>query len=182
MKKVKIVSIALLSTLLLAGCGNNSQAKTDKKAESISLKKKESLKAKKASEKKAQESRKKASSIKTKQESEKQAQASSSSATQQQSQAQQSQQQPTQGEINRQRGYDPKGNAVMPGQDHAPGSDVYGNSDDWVKGQDEWLKEQGIVDSNGNETQNFKNWSSQRDDAWDNGQEDFPDYDQNQQW
>ncbi|EKW99414.1 hypothetical protein [Ligilactobacillus saerimneri] len=40
MKKVKIVSIALLSTLLLAGCGNNSQAKTDKKAESISLKKK----------------------------------------------------------------------------------------------------------------------------------------------
>ena len=146
------------------------------------MKKKESLKAKKASEKKAQESRKKASSIKAKQESEKQAQASSSSAVQQQSQAQQSQQQPTQGEVNRQRSYDPKGNAVMPGQDHAPGSDVYGNSDDWVKGQDEWLKEQGIVDSNGNETQNFKNWSSQRDDAWDNGQEDFPDYDQNQQW
>jgi hypothetical protein len=24
----------------------------------------------------------------------------------------------------------------MPGQDHAPGSNVYGNEDDWVKGQD----------------------------------------------
>lgn len=46
-------------------------------------------------------------------------------------------QQKTQGEKNREQGYDPKGNKVMPGQDHAPGSDVYGNEDDWVKGQDQ---------------------------------------------
>lgn len=46
-------------------------------------------------------------------------------------------QQKTQGEKNREQGYDPKGNKVMPDQDHAPGSDVYGNEDDWVKGQDQ---------------------------------------------
>lgn len=46
-------------------------------------------------------------------------------------------QQKTQGEKNREQGYDPKGNKVMPGQDHAPGSNVYGNEDDWVKGQDQ---------------------------------------------
>lgn len=45
-------------------------------------------------------------------------------------------QQKTQGEKNIEQGYDPKGNKVMPGQDHAPGSNVYGNEDDWVKGQD----------------------------------------------
>ena len=40
----------------------------------------------------------------------------------------------------------------------------------------------GIEDANGNETQNFKNWVSARDNAWNNGSDSFPDYDQNQQW
>lgn len=40
----------------------------------------------------------------------------------------------------------------------------------------------GIEDANGNETQNFKNWVSARDNAWDNGNDNFPDYDQNRQW
>lgn len=31
----------------------------------------------------------------------------------------------------------------MPGQDHAPGSGVYGNSDSWVQGQEEWIKQHG---------------------------------------
>lgn len=40
----------------------------------------------------------------------------------------------------------------------------------------------GIEDANGNETQNFQNWVSARDNAWDNGNDNFPDYDQNTQW
>lgn len=36
----------------------------------------------------------------------------------------------------------------------------------------------GIENPDGSETQNFKNWVSQRDQAWDNGQ-DMPEYDQN---
>lgn len=40
----------------------------------------------------------------------------------------------------------------------------------------------GIEDANGNETQNFQNWVSARDNAWDNGNDNFPEYDQNTQW
>ena len=40
----------------------------------------------------------------------------------------------------------------------------------------------GIEDANGNETQNFQNWVSARDNAWDNGNDNFPDYDQSTQW
>lgn len=59
----------------------------------------------------------------------------------------------TQGEINRERGYDPKGQAVMPGQDHAPGSNTDGTADPWVQGQVDQAKQNGYLDSNGNETQ-----------------------------
>ena len=38
-------------------------------------------------------------------------------------------------EINKQRGYDTKGNPVMPGQGHAPGCDPFGNDDAWVANQ-----------------------------------------------
>lgn len=40
----------------------------------------------------------------------------------------------------------------------------------------------GIEDANGNETQNFQNWVNARDNAWDNGNDNFPEYDQNTQW
>lgn len=40
----------------------------------------------------------------------------------------------------------------------------------------------GIEDANGNETQNFQNWVRDRDNAWNSGNTNFPDYNQNQQW
>lgn len=44
----------------------------------------------------------------------------------------------------------------------------------------------GIENPNGSETQNFQNWynDEQNDEqnAWSNGNDNFPDYDQNQQW
>lgn len=41
---------------------------------------------------------------------------------------------------------------------------------------------QGIENPDGSETQNFQNWVSARDNAWDNGNDNFPAYDQNTQW
>lgn len=54
------------------------------------------------------------------------------------------------------RGYDPKGNPVMSGQDHAPGTDVYGNSDSWVQDQVEWTKQNGYLNSDGTPTEKGK--------------------------
>jgi len=47
-----------------------------------------------------------------------------------------------------------------------------------AKMQHDWNVKQGIENPDGSETQNFQNWVSQRDQAWDNGQ-DMPQYDQN---
>lgn len=75
--------------------------------------------------------------------------------------AQQQQPQKTQGEINRERGYDPKGNPVMPGQDHAPGSNPDGSADSWVQGQSEWLRQNGLTNSDGSLTQKAKDQRAQ---------------------
>lgn len=48
--------------------------------------------------------------------------------------------------------------------------------------QHEWNVKQGIENPDGSETQNFQNWVSARDNAWNNGNDNFPSYDQNQQW
>lgn len=42
---------------------------------------------------------------------------------------------------------DPKGNQLMPCQDHAPGSNPDGTPDAWVQGQIDWAKEHGYDDS-----------------------------------
>lgn len=180
MRKFNIITISLLSLSLLGACSNSN---SNDKASSDSSKS-SSLEAKESSIKKAQSKSKKAES--EKEASENAAATNSQQVTQQQNsdsyQTQTSTPIKSQSQINMERGYDPKGNPVMPGQDHAPGSDVYGNPDSWVQGQIDWAKSQGMIDSNGNETENFKNWVSQRDNAWNNGQDDFPDYDQNKQW
>lgn len=68
----------------------------------------------------------------------------------------QQQPQKTQGQINRERGYDPNGNPLLPGQDHAAGSNPDGSADDWVKGQDEWLLKNGLINPDGTQTQKGK--------------------------
>lgn len=93
----------------------------------------------------------------------KQSSSTSNSQSQTQNTATQQQQQPqkTQGEINKERGYDPKGNPVMPGQDHAPGSNPDGSADSWVKGQSEWLRQNGLTNSDGTLTQKAKDQRAQ---------------------
>ncbi|ARU19656.1 hypothetical protein [Ligilactobacillus salivarius] len=156
MKKINAIIVALLSISVLSACSNsNSNSRTSSesyKSSSLKAKKaKESSKKKAESIKKAKEEAKKKASESEKKASESAATASSQQITQQQDtntyQAQSSTPVKSQSQINMERGYDPKGNPVMPGQDHAPGSDVYGNSDDWVRGQTEWLKSQGLTDT-----------------------------------
>lgn len=64
----------------------------------------------------------------------------------------------------------------MPGQDHAPGSDVYGNPDSWVQGQIDQAKKDGYLDANGNPTQKEKDLESSMDDD-DYDDEDYSDDD-----
>lgn len=169
MKKSYIkLGVFCLSFLLLAGCTNNSNGKASSNSSKAKSEKlaKESSKRKAESKRKASESKKKAESEKTASESaktESEAQVASEQASSQiqqsseQTQAQQTApaqpQQKTQSQINMERGYDPKGNPVMPGQDHAPGTDVYGNSDSWVQGQTEWLKQNGYLNPDGTPTE-----------------------------
>lgn len=40
----------------------------------------------------------------------------------------------------------------------------------------------GIENPDGSETQNFQNWYNDEQNAWNNGDDNFPDYDQSQQW
>lgn len=180
-KIVKLSSTALLAAILLAGCANqsdNSKASSSSKARSEKLAK-ESSKRKAESKRKASESKKKAESERkaseasAKAESESKANEAQSSSEQsvasdqQQVQSQSNEQsqsqvqhpssaqpqQKTQSQINMERGYDPKGNPVMPSQDHAPGTDVYGNSDSWVQGQVEWAKQNGYLNQDGKPTE-----------------------------
>ena len=81
--------------------------------------------------------------------------------TQKQSTQVQPQQQKNQGQINKERGYDPNGHPLLPGQDHAAGSNADGSADDWVKGQGEWLRQNGLINSDGSPTQKEKDIQAQ---------------------
>lgn len=54
----------------------------------------------------------------------------------------------------------------MPGQDHAPGSDVYGNPDPWVQGQIDWAKKH-QSNSNTNENSDYNTDDSSSDADYD---------------
>ena len=163
MKKSLTLGVTLLTALSLAACGN-SQAKSDKaKKDSSSLvakkkahAKKESIKkAKAASESKAKaESESKASSIAANSSSAASVVASQSQAAQSSSAArtQKTTQSKSQGEINRERGYDPNGNKLLPGQDHAAGSNPDGTADSWVQGQLDWAVQNGYENPDGSNT------------------------------
>ncbi len=141
MKKLGLLSMALLAALSLAGCGsqsshhkNSSKAKTTKV---VKHHKKHNSKKKKSAKKTSSSS---ASSANNQQQ------------TQQQQSTQQQQRPKSQSEINRERGYDPNGNPLLPGQDHAAGSNPDGTPDAWVQGQIDWAKQNGYLNPDGSET------------------------------
>lgn len=139
MKKIGLICATVLLGMSLTACGSQSTKKTSSSSKASSSKVvKHHKKANKHSEKKQESASSNSSSV-----------ASSSS---QQSQST-GNGQLSQGEINRQRGYDPNGNPLLPGQDHAAGSNPDGSPDAWVQGQIDWAKQNGYLNPDGSETQ-----------------------------
>lgn len=155
MKKIALFCITALAGLSLAGCNNlaSQSHKTANGSSSIKVVKhhKAHKKASKASHKDKQSS---SSSTATSQQNKngqqtsnnQQATAQSSNGGQQQTQSK------SQGEINRERGYDPNGNPLLPGQDHAAGSNPDGSPDAWVQGQINWAIQNGYMNPDGTNT------------------------------
>ena len=139
MKKIGLICATALLGMSLTACGSQSTKKASSSSKTSSSKVvKHHKKANKHSEKKQESASSNCSSV-----------ASSSS---QQSQSN-GNGQLSQGEINRQRGYDPNGNPLLPGQDHAAGSNPDGSPDTWVQGQIDWAKQNGYLNPDGSETQ-----------------------------
>lgn len=139
MKKIGLICATALLGMSLTACGSQSTKKASSSSKTSSSKVvKHHKKANKHSEKKQESASSNSSSV-----------ASSSS---QQSQSN-GDGQLSQGEINRQRGYDPNGNPLLPGQDHAAGSNPDGSPDAWVQGQIDWAKQNGYLNPDGSETQ-----------------------------
>lgn len=134
MKKIGLICVTTFACLSLAACGNQSSSK---KASSSS----------KASSSKVVKKHKKQQSTSSNKSSSTSSNAKTSDhQNQQTSQTQTSNnggQQLTQGEINRQRGYDPNGAPLLPGQDHAAGSNPDGSPDAWVQWQLDWQQKSG---------------------------------------
>ncbi len=168
MKKISLICAVALAGLSLTACGNPSQKKN-------TTSKQTSSKVVKKHHKKVKRSKKKANKSKH---------ASSSSAVS--ASNQQNQQQQTQ---SKQANPADESTWNLPYKGFASYNaylDYYHGDPDiqrqTAQMQHEENMRKGIEDANGNETQNFKNWVSARDNAWDNGNDNFPDYDQNHQW
>ncbi|WP_040455996.1 hypothetical protein [Limosilactobacillus coleohominis] len=165
MKKISLICAVALAGLSLTACGSNSNKKTSSSSKVSSSKVVKH-------HKKAKHSKKKASSSSN---------SSAASASNQQNQQQNNsgdQADPFDASTwdKPYKGY-PSFNAYL--HDHPDTPNIQSQT---AQIQHDENVRKGIEDANGNETQNFKNWVSARDNAWDNGNDNFPDYDQNRQW
>lgn len=167
MKKISLIAAAVLASLSLAACGNSASQHKAKRANSSS-------KVVHHKHHKKQQHKKKVTSS-----------SSSSSSSVQPSN-------------NQQQGQQAQGKQANPADESTwnlpykgfPSYNAYieyYHGDPDVQRQTAQMQHdenvrRGIEDANGNETQNFKNWVAARDNAWNNGNDNFPDYDQNQQW
>lgn len=148
MKKIGLICAALLVCGSLTACGNQSTKAKNSSSEISSLKKENSqLKHKhhKKQNKKKQSSSSSASSNSNSQNNNQQASTQQSNSGNQQVGKSQS-------EINRERGYDPNGAPLLPGQDHAAGSNPDGSPDAWVQGQINWAIQNGYMNPDGTNT------------------------------
>lgn len=127
MKKIGLTCIATFTCLLLVACGNQSTKKNSSSSKATSSKVVKRHKKKQSSSSNPSSAFSNSSSQDNNQQS--------TQSTQTTSTQQQQPQQPSQGEINRQRGVDPNGNQLLPGQDHAAGSNPDGSPDAWVQWQ-----------------------------------------------
>lgn len=142
MKKISLISAVLLACLALSACGNQATSKT---SSSSAVESSKVIKHHKQ-HKKATKAKSSSSSSSANSSSDSESQASS------QNQTQQSNSGKSQSEINRERGYDPNGNPLLPGQDHAAGSNPDGSPDAWVQGQINWAIQNGYMNPDGTNT------------------------------
>lgn len=152
MKKLGLICATVLMSLTLTACGSSSSQKSTKSSSSSSTK---TVKKHKATKKSKQEKKKQSSISSTSSsspQSQTAAQQSKQSTTQSTQQEIQTNTAKSQGEINRERGYDPNGAPLLPGQDHAAGSNPDGSPDAWVQGQIDWAKQNGYLNPDGTET------------------------------
>lgn len=149
MKKLGLICATVLMSLTLTACGSSSSQKSTKISSSSSSTK--SVQKHKSAKKNKQE-KKKQSSISSASSSSSQSQTAAQQNEQSSTQATQTSTTKSQGEINRERGYDPNGASLLPGQDHAAGSNPDGTPDAWVQGQIDWAKQNGYLNSDGTET------------------------------
>ena len=153
MKKIGLICAALLAGISLTACSNSASQKSNKKSSSSSITTTKAVKhhnVHKESKKDTQSSSNSSTS------SDSQA---SQTSTQQSVQSSNNQQQgaqsgvtKSQSEINRERGYDPNGAPLLPGQDHAAGSNPDGSPDAWVQGQIDWAIQNGYMNPDGTNT------------------------------
>lgn len=164
---ISLCAIALVGVSIGALGLSNHHSSNVKQADEATTKvskthKKSSKKSVNAAKPKSQSQPKQTTNVDVQQSKQSSSTADSQSQTQNTATQQQQQQpQKTQGEINKERSYDPKGNPVIPGQDHAPGSNPDGSADSWVKGQSEWLRQNGLTNSDGTLTQKAKDQRAQ---------------------
>ena len=154
MKKLGLICVAVLTALSLAGCSSSASQKTANSAKSAKVVKHHKTHKKTASKGKKDKAKKKSKKVAN---GSKQPQQSAQQSSSQQTAAQTTGQQPThvktQGEINMERGYDPKGNPLLPGQDHAAGCNPDGTPDAWVQGQINWAIRNGYMNPDGTDTE-----------------------------
>ena len=151
MKKIGLICATALMGMSLVACSNSASQKSATSSSS-------STKVVKHHEKAKSEKKQSYNSSNSKQSSSQSANSQSSS-TQQNVQSSNDQQQgaqsgvtKSQSEINRERGYDPNGAPLLPGQDHAAGSNPDGSPDAWVQGQIDWAIQNGYMNPDGTNT------------------------------
>ncbi|UUC14747.1 hypothetical protein [Limosilactobacillus fermentum] len=149
MKKIGLICTTVLMGLTLTACGSSPSQKSTKSSSSSSSTK--AIKKHKTA-KQSKKEKKKQGSISSASSSSSQSQTAAQQNEQSSTQATQTSTTKSQGEINRERGYDPNGASLLPGQDHAAGSNPDGTPDAWVQGQIDWAKQNGYLNSDGTET------------------------------
>lgn len=149
MKKALKIAISVFACLSLTACGLTQQ---NKKSESESREASSLTKANSRLKHKIKKNHHHSREQKHSQASTKTSSSSTSSNSKTQNQGQTNQPTKSQSEINKERGYDPNGNPLLPGQDHAAGSNPDGSPDAWVQGQINWAIQNGYVNPDGTNT------------------------------
>lgn len=184
MKKIVLICATVVLGATLTACSSSSSQKSTKSSSSSSSTK--TVKKHKATKKSKQEKKKQSSTNSTSSSSSQSQTAAQQNTNNTQTEIANDSQQSSQQQFNKS---DPNTWHNVPYKGY-PSYDAYceaNGGDPEVQAETANMQhannvQQGIENPDGSETQNFKNWLNARDNAWNNGNDNFPSYDQNQQW